>query len=68
MQSFSRMPASPDKGCPLCGKLTQAEFRPFCSRGCKDRDLLNWLGEAYRVPVRAEEEEDGSGLDSTPED
>ena len=52
----------------MCGKLTQAEFRPFCSRGCKDRDLLNWLGEAYRVPVRAEEEEDGSGLDSTPED
>ena len=23
---------------------------PFCSQGCKDRDLLNWLGDGYRVP------------------
>ncbi len=53
--------------CPLCGKPWVIEFRPFCSQGCKDRDLLNWLGEAYRVPAREEEEEDGSGLDSTPE-
>ncbi len=53
--------------CPICGKPVRTEFRPFCSRGCKDRDLLNWLGEAYRVPVRTEEDEDGSGLDSTPE-
>lgn len=53
--------------CPLCRTPTAPEFRPFCSRGCKDRDLLNWLGEAYRVPAREEEEEDGSGLDSTPE-
>lgn len=53
--------------CPMCGKPMAYEFRPFCSRGCKDRDLLNWLGEAYRVPARVEEEEDGSGLDSTPE-
>ncbi|MFT8737273.1 MAG: DNA gyrase inhibitor YacG [Zymomonas mobilis] len=36
--------------CPLCGAPTQAEFRPFCSRGCRDRDLLNWLGDAYRLP------------------
>lgn len=53
--------------CPLCGKLANPEHKPFCSRGCKDRDLLNWLGEAYRVPMRDEEDEDGSGLDSTPE-
>ena len=36
--------------CPLCGKPEQAEHAPFCSRGCKDRDLLKWLGEGYRVP------------------
>ena len=53
--------------CPLCGKPTNPDHKPFCSRGCKDRDLLNWLGEAYRVPMREEEDEDGSGLDSTPE-
>jgi hypothetical protein len=36
--------------CPLCGKPAAPEHRPFCSRGCRDRDLLNWLGDAYRVP------------------
>ncbi|WP_129794498.1 DNA gyrase inhibitor YacG [Sphingosinicella sp. CPCC 101087] len=36
--------------CPLCRKPTSAEHRPFCGRGCRDRDLLNWLGEAYRAP------------------
>ena len=37
--------------CPLCGKPREAEFKPFCSRGCRDRDLLNWFGEDYRVPA-----------------
>ena len=36
--------------CPLCGNPEVKEFTPFCSRGCKDRDLLNWLGEGYRIP------------------
>ena len=35
--------------CPLCGKPRAAEFRPFCSRGCRDRDLNRWFDEAYRV-------------------
>lgn len=46
--------ASPDRkraaSCPLCGKVSEQAFRPFCSKGCRDRDLLNWLGDAYRVP------------------
>ncbi len=33
------------------------QFRPFCSQGCRDRDLLKWLGEAYRVPGPPAEEE-----------
>lgn len=36
--------------CPVCGKAVVPEFRPFCSRGCKDRDLLQWLDEGYRIP------------------
>jgi endogenous inhibitor of DNA gyrase (YacG/DUF329 family) len=36
--------------CPLCGKPAAAAHRPFCSQGCRDRDLLAWLGDAYRVP------------------
>ena len=46
------MSKAPDqsKSCPLCGEPEQSEHAPFCSRGCKDRDLLKWLGEGYRIP------------------
>ena len=46
------MPKRPDKPkkCPLCGKPESPEHAPFCSAGCKDRDLLKWLGEGYRIP------------------
>lgn len=36
--------------CPLCRRPAVAAQAPFCSQGCRDRDLLNWLGDAYRVP------------------
>ncbi|MGQ2935711.1 MAG: DNA gyrase inhibitor YacG [Sphingopyxis sp.] len=39
------------QSCPLCGKPREPEYKPFCSRGCRDRDLLTWFGEGYRVPV-----------------
>jgi endogenous inhibitor of DNA gyrase (YacG/DUF329 family) len=42
--------SKPSKGCPLCGKPSAPEHAPFCSRGCKDRDLLQWLGDGYRIP------------------
>ncbi|MDP9163844.1 MAG: DNA gyrase inhibitor YacG [Pseudomonadota bacterium] len=43
------MPAKP-KDCPICGKAPEPGFAPFCSRGCKDRDLLKWLGDGYAIP------------------
>ena len=51
-------------GCPICGKPTQNEFKPFCSRGCKDRDLLQWLGEGYRVPGEHVDPNAQTGLDT----
>lgn len=55
------------KKCPLCGKPVTAEHAPFCSRGCKDRDLLKWLGEGYRLPGERVDPDDladaQSGLD-----
>jgi endogenous inhibitor of DNA gyrase (YacG/DUF329 family) len=59
------MPSAP-KPCPLCGKLPSPEHAPFCSRGCKDRDLLKWLGEGYRIPGPPADEDalDSEGLDS----
>ncbi len=44
------MPSNPPQ-CPLCGKPREPEFKPFCSRGCRDRDLLKWFGEGYAVPA-----------------
>ncbi len=47
--------------CPICGKPTVAEWRPFCSRRCADVDLARWLGEGYRIPAAPED-------DAAPED
>jgi endogenous inhibitor of DNA gyrase (YacG/DUF329 family) len=41
--------ASKAKPCPVCGKPPSPDNAPFCSTGCKDRDLLKWLGEGYRI-------------------
>ncbi|MFM7028385.1 MAG: DNA gyrase inhibitor YacG [Chakrabartia sp.] len=62
--SMSPQPDLKPALCPLCRKPAAAEHLPFCSRGCKDRDLLNWLGESYRVPARVDDDEQDSGLDS----
>lgn len=37
-------------GCPVCGKPPAPAHGPFCSQGCRDRDLLQWLGEGYKLP------------------
>ena len=50
-------------GCPLCGKPAPGGFGPFCGQGCRDRDLLNWLGDSYRVPGPPAEESSNDGLD-----
>jgi endogenous inhibitor of DNA gyrase (YacG/DUF329 family) len=57
---------SATKPCPYCGKLPSTEHAPFCSRGCKARDLLKWLGEGYRIPgpPAASDGLDGDTLDS----
>ena len=38
--------------CPNCNKPVSGDHAPFCSRGCRDRDLLKWLRDEYRVPGR----------------
>ena len=59
--------AKTDK-CPICGKPAIAEHTPFCSRGCRDRDLLQWLGEGYRIPAEPVDPRTQTGLDSTGDD
>lgn len=57
--------------CPVCGQPTAPDTRPFCGKACRDRDLLQWLGEGYRVPGTAvqgdSEKSDDYGVDSTPD-
>ncbi|WP_184476038.1 DNA gyrase inhibitor YacG [Rhizorhapis suberifaciens] len=61
---------SKSNDCPVCGQTATADFRPFCSRGCRDRDLLNWLGEGYKVPGPSTREDgevqDENGVDNAP--
>jgi uncharacterized protein len=38
--------------CPICQKLSQQKFHPFCSGRCAQIDLGRWLGEKYAVPVK----------------
>ena len=52
------------KLCPICRKPPTVEHAPFCSRGCKDRDLLKWLGEGYRIPGPSADPEAVAGVDS----
>lgn len=51
-------PAKPAR-CPLCGRPRVHQFRPFCSRRCRDRDLMSWLDGRYAVPS-VEVDEDGA--------
>ena len=54
--------------CPTCKRqiryqaLTEAPFRPFCSRRCKLIDLGHWLNEDFRVT----EELPPDGLENQP--
>ncbi len=43
--------------CPICGKPTVDEMRPFCSRRCADVDLGRWLTGQYRIPAAGEDAE-----------
>lgn len=55
--------------CPLCTKPVQDVYAPFCSAGCKDRDLLKWLGDGYAIPgpVALGDEEDAPDMGANEE-
>jgi endogenous inhibitor of DNA gyrase (YacG/DUF329 family) len=41
--------------CPICGRPTTPEARPFCSKRCSDIDLQRWLSGRYAVPATEDE-------------
>jgi endogenous inhibitor of DNA gyrase (YacG/DUF329 family) len=46
------------KPCPICGKPSTEQSRPFCSDRCRDVDLNRWLSGSYVVPGRPDEDDD----------
>jgi endogenous inhibitor of DNA gyrase (YacG/DUF329 family) len=68
---MSPEPSSKSGACPVCRQPTLPATKPFCSAACRDRDLLQWLGEGYRVPgapVDEDAQKNGNyGLDSEPD-
>lgn len=42
--------------CPICRKVTDSKYRPFCSKRCADIDLGRWLTGAYAIPSDEEDE------------
>ena len=48
-----------DAKCPICGKPTVAERKPFCSTRCAEVDLHRWLSDRYVLPGA----EDAGGLE-----
>ena len=52
--------------CPICGKPTAPDYRPFCSRRCADVDLGRWLTESYRIPAAGEDEAEDPAADDVP--
>jgi endogenous inhibitor of DNA gyrase (YacG/DUF329 family) len=50
------------KGCPLCGKPSQADS-PFCSKACAYIDLGVWLSGDYRIPGDPLESEEDLAID-----
>jgi endogenous inhibitor of DNA gyrase (YacG/DUF329 family) len=37
--------------CPICGKPSTPQNRPFCSARCAQLDLGRWLKGNYRIPT-----------------
>ena len=50
--------AAKSKHCPICGRPETVDNAPFCSPRCKDRDLLKWLADGYRIPGPPADEQD----------
>ena len=55
--------------CPICRasipRHAENLAAPFCSERCRLVDLGNWLGDAYRVPVEAVDDDNNTnGVES----
>jgi endogenous inhibitor of DNA gyrase (YacG/DUF329 family) len=49
----------PPGRCPICGRPSSEDTRPFCSPRCRDVDLNRWLTGSYVIPGRDDDVDDG---------
>ena len=53
--------------CPICQNPVDKTFAPFCSKVCKNIDLIKWFKEDYRIPTQEPvAEEDGEDKRNDP--
>ena len=50
--------------CPVCGKATKAESKPFCSSRCREVDLNKWFTGSYAVPAVELDDVDEESLEA----
>jgi len=62
------MPSLANPRCVRCNKPQVAAVAPFCSPGCKDRDLLDWLGERHVLPGQHGDDVNAELLDKPGDD
>lgn len=44
--------------CAYCGQRPRhPDHAPFCSPGCRNRDLNQWLSEGYAIPANSHDDE-----------
>lgn len=41
-----------EKKCPICGKVSDEKYKPFCSKKCADIDLGRWLKGSYVIHTK----------------
>ncbi len=39
-----------DLMCPICNNQSVPDLTPFCSKGCKNIDLVRWMKGSYVIP------------------
>lgn len=44
--------------CPICQNPVDKIYAPFCSKVCKNIDLIKWFKEDYRIPTQETPEEE----------
>jgi endogenous inhibitor of DNA gyrase (YacG/DUF329 family) len=57
-------PSTSHRPCPICGKPSTPQNRPFCSTRCAQIDLGRWLKGNYRI---ATDEEIADGEEADPQ-